>query len=455
MNDTIIAIATPVGASSIGVIRLSGPDAVRFCGQAIRSNSDGPFADRSIRFGKIVDPSTWETVDDCLVSFFRSPRSYTGEDVIEISCHGNPLILKETIGILTRLGARPARPGEFTERAYLNGRMDLTQAEAVNDLIRAHTPLSRRSALGQLDGKLSSAMKPVHDAVLDLLAQLEAAIDHADLEEEFIPRDEIANRLTGLITAIDALLKTADTGRMTRGGVALAIIGAPNTGKSSLMNLLLKEDRVIVSDIPGTTRDIVEDELNVKGVPVRLMDTAGVRETEDAIEKKGIERTAAAIENADLRIFIFDSSRKVNAEDRSLFSSVKDKKNVYILNKTDLDTITDAGLIAKEFGVKAIPFSAEKGNGISELENAVADFYFSHGYDPVKDALVTNIRQENLLRDARKHLVRALDAAKQPLAEEFIASGVRGARLSIEEIGGKTTDEAVLERIFSQFCIGK
>lgn len=456
MNDTIIAIATPVGESSIGVIRISGADAVRITGKVLRGNKGSvDLKDRSIRSGRIVDPANGETLDDCLVSFFQSPRSYTGEDVIELSCHGNPLILKEVAGLFTRLGARFARPGEFTERAFLNGKMDLTQAEAVNDLIRSHTPYSRCSALGQLDGKLTASLQPIHNDILELLAKLEAAIDHGDLDEVFIERNEVIRRINGTAAAIDALLSTASAGKMTRNGISLAIIGAPNTGKSSLMNLLLKEDRVIVSEIPGTTRDIIEDELNVKGIPVRLMDTAGVRETDDVIEKKGIEKTAAAIVSADLRIFLFDASREINAEDRSLFAQVKEKKNVCVLNKTDLKIMTGPGMIEKEFGVKVLPLSVEKKTGIPELESAIADFYFSFGCDPAKDVMVTNLRQEDLLRNARQHLDKARLAAEKGLSEEFIASDIRRARLSIEEIGGKTTDEAVLERIFSEFCIGK
>ena len=456
MNDTIIAVATPAGASSIGVVRLSGPDAASVCGKAFRDKREnGRFDDRSLRFGKIVDPDSGEILDDCLLSFFRSPRSYTGEDVVEISCHGNPLILREVCGLLVRLGARYARPGEFTERAFLNGKMDLTQAEAVNDLIRAHTPLSRRSALTQLDGGLSSALRVIHEKTLDLLAKLEAAIDHGDLDEEFIAKDETVKRIGEIGGLVGSLLKTADTGKMTRDGIALAIIGAPNTGKSSLMNLLLKEDRVIVSDIPGTTRDVVEDEISVNGIPVRLMDTAGVRETDDAIERKGIEKTAAAIDRADLRVFIFDSSREIGKEDRTLFGRVRDKRNIIVLNKSDLGRVTGAGDIEKEFGVRPLEISAEKGTGVSELEAAISDFYYSFGYDPAKDALVTNLRQENLLRGARENLGRALEAAEQGLSEEFIASGIRKARLCIEEIGGKTTDDAVLDRIFSEFCIGK
>lgn len=456
MNDTIIAVATPAGASSIGVIRLSGPDAASVCGKAFRSKREnGCFDDRSLRFGKIVDPASGEILDDCLVSCFRSPHSYTGEDVVEISCHGNPLVLREVCGLLVRLGARYARPGEFTERAFLNGKMDLTQAEAVNDLIRAHTPLSRRSALTQLDGGLSSALRGIHEKTLDLLAKLEAAIDHGDLEEEFIAKDETVKRIGEIVGLSDSLLKTADTGKMTRNGIALAIIGAPNTGKSSLMNLLLKEDRVIVSDIPGTTRDVVEDEINVNGITVRLMDTAGVRETDDVIEKKGIEKTAAAIDNADLRVFLFDSSREIGGEDRALFGRTREMRNIFVLNKTDLERVTGTKDIEKEFGVKPLEISAEKGTGVSELEMAIADFYYSFGFDPAKDVLITNLRQESLLQSARENLDKALKAAEEGLTEEFVASGIRKARLCIEEIGGKTTDDAVLERIFSEFCIGK
>ncbi len=464
MNETIIALATPMGESAFGVVRLSGENTIKFINQTFvyknrNSNLNDALSlkipDNMMALGKLIYPDTGEVLDEVIVSLFKAPRSYTGEDVAEISCHGNPLILKEILELFISMGARPANPGEFTERAFLNGKIDLTGAEAVNDLIRAHTRYAKISALNQLEGKFFELIRRIHNRILDLLAQIEVSIDHSDIEEEYFDSEKIREVLLEINKEIEGLLNTAQSGKMTREGLKLVIVGAPNTGKSSLMNYLLKEDRVIVSELPGTTRDTVEDELNIKGIFVRLIDTAGVRPTEDLIEQKGIERTKKAILSADLRIMLFDCSRSVSTEDDILFNSIKDKNNIYILNKTDLNKITSENDLFDNFHIKAIPVSILNGNGIEKVEHAVTDFYFSFGVDPLKDVIVTNLRQENLLSKTRKFLTNAVKAIEDDMSIEFIASDIRKARASIEEITGKTTDEDILDRIFSQFCIGK
>ena len=353
------------------------------------------------------------------------------------------------------LGARIAAPGEFTERAYLNGRMDLTRAEAVNDLIRAHTRYAKGAAVSQLEGKLAAKAAEIHRAVLDLLAELEAAIDHSDLEEEFVSGDKIRASIGSIRKQIHSLISTSASGRMAREGIRAAIVGTPNSGKSSLMNYLLQKDRVIVSDIPGTTRDTVEEELSIRGVSVRLIDTAGVRKTADRLENLGIERSRKAIDEADIRIVVFDASRPLIIEDRELFRSLPDKKNITVLNKIDLSQKTSADQIKKDLGTDVLPISAKTGSGMEELEEALYDFYFSFGYNPETDVLVTNARQEGLLKKADSALTSALKALEDGLSEEFTASGLRQARAAIEEITGKTSDDEVLSRIFSQFCVGK
>ena len=455
-GDTIAAIATPVGTGSIGVIRVSGNKAIDIGGRCFYGSAglaDSPHG--SFRHGRLVNPETGEIIDEVIVSVFRAPHSYTAEDTLEISCHGNPYILREALDLIVAQGARHADPGEFTLRAYLNGRIDLTQAEAVDDLIRAHTGYAKTAALAGLSGKLSGALAEIHSSLLDLLALFEASVDHSDLDIDFQSPSEYISSINTIRGRILKLLSTARAGKILSGGLNTAIIGAPNTGKSSLMNLLLREDRVLVSEIEGTTRDTVEDELNIGGIPVRLIDTAGIRATGDSIEKMGIERSLAALEKAGLRIAGFDSSRAVSEYDREIFGLVKDKDCIYVLNKSDLPGKFTPGDFKKEFGADALALSAATGDGLPALENAVREFYFSLGVNPSVDTMVTNARQEECLREAAGYLEKAVSAIESGLSEEFAASDIRKARGAVEEITGKTSGDAILDRIFSKFCIGK
>jgi tRNA modification GTPase len=455
-GDTIAAIATPVGTGSIGVIRVSGNKSFDICGRCFDGSAglaDSPHG--TFRHGRLIHPASGEVIDEVIAAVFRAPHSYTAEDTVEISCHGNPYILREALDIIVSLGARHAEPGEFTLRAYLNGRIDLTQAEAVNDLIRAHTGYAKAAALAGLSGRLSGTLGEIHSSLLDLLALFEASVDHSDLDIEFQSSREHIISITTIRDRIVKLLSTARAGKILSGGVRAAIIGAPNTGKSSLMNLLLREDRVLVSEIEGTTRDTVEDELNIGGIPVRLIDTAGIRATGDSIEKKGIERSLAAIENADLRIVVFDSSRPVSEYDREIFGHVKDRDCIFVLNKSDLPGKFTPVEFKKEFGRNALALSAVNGAGLRELENAVREFYFSLGVNPSTDTIVANTRQEERLREAAGFLDKAISAIESGLSEEFAASDLRKARGALEEITGKTSGDAILDRIFSKFCIGK
>lgn len=452
-NDTIIALSTPVAQSAIGVVRLSGSEALTYLSKTVPNHP--PFVSHHARFAKLFHPQSEKLVDEAVYTVFLSPNSYTGEDVVEISAHGNPFILKEIVEMFVEMGCRHAEPGEFTERAYLNGKMDLTEAEAVNDLIRAHTRYARAQALGHLTGKFSEVINGLQQRTLDLLALLEVAIDHSDLEEELPDYNEYKIRLEALMMDLNALIESSPAGRMIEQGMKIAIVGAPNAGKSSLMNLLLREDRVIVTDIEGTTRDTVEDELNIRGIPVRLTDTAGVRKTEDVIEQKGIERTLRAIDNADLRILLFDGSRNANERDRELFFLMKDKPALYVLNKSDVAVDSARLSIPENVRDELISLSTLTGDGLDRLEQAISDFYFSFGFDPLTDVLVVNARQEDCLRRAVKHLKRGLDTIEKFLSEEFITAEVRKARDALEEITGKSTHDELLDRIFSQFCIGK
>lgn len=461
MDKTIIAIATPIGESSIGVVRISGKSTFELLAQCFRSNTNvEEMRGNTIYYGKIVDPMDNNIFDEVLVSVFKSPNSYTGEDITEISTHGNPFILKSILDLFLRLGAVMAEPGEFTLRAYLNGKIDLTRAEAVNDLIRAHTKYAHANAINRLEGKFYNVIENIHTAILDLLAMIEVAIDHSDEDLDFENYDDFRTRTQAIIDEISKLLSTARAGKMLTNGIKVAIIGAPNTGKSSLMNTLLQKDRVIVSDIAGTTRDTVEAELNICGIPVVIIDTAGVRQTVDHIERLGIERTSNAIRNADLRLMLFDSTRELSREDMEILEIVKKFDTIYLLNKTDLK---DCVLLANDtsahlkdnFAIEPIFISAETGAGIETIEHSIRDFYFSFGVNPDNDVMVVNIRQEGLLTDTARHLEYCIKAIDEQLSEEFLAAHIRDARVSLEAITGKTTDDAILDRIFSQFCVGK
>ncbi|OHD55117.1 MAG: tRNA uridine-5-carboxymethylaminomethyl(34) synthesis GTPase MnmE [Spirochaetes bacterium GWF1_51_8] len=454
-NDTIAAIATPSGTGSVGVIRVSGDKALEISGLCFSGSLGPDTPGNSLHYGKIIDPRGKHILDEAVVSVFRAPRSYTAEDVVEFSCHGNPYILRDTLDLIVSLGARHAEPGEFTLRAFLNGRIDLTQAEAVNDLVRAHTGYAKTAALAALSGRLSGRVAELHSSLMDVLAQMEAAVDHSDLDIEFQSPETHLTSIESLIGGLEKLLATARAGKILSHGLRTAIVGAPNTGKSSLMNLLLRTDRVMVSEIAGTTRDTVEDELNIGGIPVRLIDTAGIRDTGDTLERMGIERSLAALEGADLRIMVFDGSRALDNADREIFARVKSGDCIYVLNKTDLPCVTGRDVLSVELGIDTIEISAAAGTGLRELENAVRDFYFSMGVNPETDALIANSRQEKCLRDASDYLKNAAGAIRKGLSEEFAASDLRKARHSIEEITGKTSADDILDRIFSKFCIGK
>ncbi len=455
MTYTIIAIATPIAESAIGVVRLSGKDAFsivnQLCGNRDIMNIDSHHA----TLLQLRHPSSGEWLDEALGLFFRGPKSFTGEDVVELSCHGNPLILRDVVRVCLELGAQAAQPGEFTQRAYLNGKLDLTQAEAVNDLIRAHTRLTRASAGNQLEGKLTQGLEPIHNGLLDVLSRLEVAIDHSDLDVEFSTQDQIFQKIETLANALKKLLQTSLAGKILHHGLKIALVGTPNTGKSSLMNLLLREDRVIVSDQAGTTRDLVEDELNIRGIPVRLVDTAGIRDSLDRVEQLGIARSQQAVENADLLLFLLDASRGLQQEDLVLYQQLSKYSHLVVVNKNDIDF--DYSVCKEDFepALDILYLSALKGTGLEELEIAIEKFYWSFGQDPRTDVMLTNVRQEDLVQQAVNFLEKANQAIQQGLSEEFVAADVRRARQAVEEISGKTDDEVILDRIFSSFCIGK
>ncbi len=449
-RPTIVALATPLGESAIGMLRLSGPEAWQIAGGLYRGKTPWEkLGVRTVHVGFFADEG--EVLDEAVWIRYAGPASYTGEDMVEIMFHGNPWILLEAQKKLIKHGAVMAKPGEFTERAYLNGKMDLNQAEAVNDLIRAHTRLSKSAAISQLQGRLSQVVNNLHAKLLDLLALIEAAIDHSDIEDTFLPAEETARRLTELESGLAELLKTARAGQMLRLGIRLAIVGAPNVGKSSLFNLLVREDRAIVTDIPGTTRDILETEIQIDGIPFRLIDTAGIRESRDIVEQEGIRRTQQAITMADVCLVLFDGQRKPVDEDRRIAELVKDKSAIFVVNKVEDNHYAEM----YDFVPRPLFISVKNHTNIEKLHEALANQYTSLGYNPQADVLLTNQRQEMLVTYTLEAIQAAQEALAHGVSEEYLAHHLYKAKLHLEEIVGKSHHEAILERIFSQFCIGK
>ena len=477
LDDTIAAVSTPPGQSGIGIVRLSGPEALAIvdsvfspgpwpppCGTASPpvATTGGLAVPHGLQqatsftthYGHIVENG--EPLDEVLVTVMRAPRTYTREDVAEINCHGGAVPLRRVLELCLRRGARLAQPGEFTQRAFRNGRIDLAQAEAVADVIRAQTEQAQRAAQRQLDGALSERIGSFQEELLDLVVRLEAAIDFTDEDLTFLAPDEIHRRCSGLRERIAALIATADTGRILREGVSAVIVGRPNVGKSSLMNALLRDDRVIVTPIPGTTRDVVEDFVQIGGVPVRLADTAGLRETEDLIESEGVRRTRGRLDEADLCLLLLDGSAALTDEDRALLEELRGRGALLVLNKLDLGLALSAADLAEWAPAdRVLAVSATERLGLAELEAAIERLIWGGRATPAEAVLVTNVRHKDALMRADEALARAEAAAAQGLTEEFVASDLREALQALGEIIGETTAEDVIARIFGTFCIGK
>ncbi len=402
-------------------------------------------------------PVTGETIDECLVAFFKAPASYTGEDVVEIYAHGNPLILEKLCDASKAAGARMAEPGEFTKRAFLNGKMDLSQAEAVQEMIFASTELSLKAARERLRGGLGEVARKLRSSLLDALVHLEAAVDFPEEEIEIFSEGKVAEILEESEKAVRKLLDSANVGRILSEGARITICGRPNVGKSKLLNALLKEERAIVSDVPGTTRDFISEMMNVGGIPVRVIDTAGIRgEWGDAIEREGITRSAKVIEDADLILFVVDGSEPLTPDDDVAFGLVRGRSYVLVLNKLDLGLVVEPVRFSNDPGCRGvIRISAKTGEGIRELEEAIRKTLTGGRGFLEGEVLVSNLRQKELLEKALAALARARDALRRGESPEFATIDVKEAAKSIGEIVGEITTEDVLEKIFSTFCIGK
>ncbi len=480
LEDTICAIATPVGEGGIGIVRVSGAQAITIASRLVRLKSGRSLhAVRSYTLyhadlvslqrssaGHDGRPSAAGSggacpslIDEALVVVMRRPRSFTAEDVVEFHCHGGLLVLQALCEALLAAGARLAEPGEFTKRAFLNGRLDLAQAEAVLDTIRAKTAASLKLAQAQLRGSLSCEIEAIRESLIGLLAQVEAAIDFAEEDIVFIRQDELLTALRRIIDRISGLLETGREGRILREGAKVAIVGRPNVGKSSLMNALLRTDRAIVTSIPGTTRDVLEEILNIKGVPVRLLDTAGLRDTPDPVEQEGIRRTRLATAQADVILAVIDGSQRLGPEDHALLQEAKGKPSIVVVNKNDLPrNIDPAALPGLEGGTPTAPLvsvSAKTGAGLDELRERLRALLVRSDLEASEGVVITNLRHQSALVRTRDALLHAVDSVNNRLAGEFVALDLRAATDALGEVTGAVTTDEILERIFSEFCIGK
>jgi tRNA modification GTPase len=465
--DTIAAIATPIGEGGIGVIRISGPIAVEVSGEIFRTKSGVAVADlrsHTVHYGWVVDPVMSHRIDDGLLTVFRAPGSYTGEDSVEISCHGGIVPMRRVLEVATRAGARLAEPGEFTKRAFLNGRLDLAQAEAVLDIIRARTDAALRVARRQFEGVLSMRIRTIRDELVGTMAHIEASIDFPEDVEEWKP-GRIAGSIRDGISSLESLLATADRGKIYREGLRTVIVGHPNVGKSSLLNALLRESRAIVTPIPGTTRDVIEETLNIRGIPICTVDTAGLRETDDPIERIGVERTLRASRDADLVLAVLDAENGFDAADAELLSSLSEKQLIVVLNKSDLIREADAGSLAAEIqawliangkgNTRIVTTAAPSNEGILELEELIADTVLSGAASANDSAVVSNVRHRRALEEAKSCLEQAMQTAASGMPLDFISIDLKSALDALGTVTGETVSEDIIERIFSEFCIGK
>jgi tRNA modification GTPase len=449
LDDTIAAIATPVGSGGIGIIRLSGPEARSIL--ELVFHSARPLLPLQLTYGHIVDPQGAQVVDEVLAAYMPAPRTYTRQDVVEIDCHGGPVPLRRVLDLCLAHGARPAGPGEFTLRAFLNGRIDLAQAEAVADVVAAKTEAGLRMAVAQLGGQLSDRLGTVRARLLDALAWIEASID---FEQDEVPAYEIDIDLAAAREALAELLCGAERGVVYREGIRTAIVGQPNVGKSSLLNALLRADRAIVTPLPGTTRDTLEETLNLHGIPLVLVDTAGIRaDTRDMAEDMGVERSRAALGQADLALLVVDANRPVDEGDREIATTIADRPAIVVLNKIDLPVYADVGDLLP--GATTIEVSALTGAGMADLEGAIEELVFGGRVVAAEPALVGSARHRDLLRRAQAGIEAAIEAHANGLPIDLASIGLREAVHALGEITGESVSDTLLETIFSRFCIGK
>ena len=457
LDDDIAAISTPIGSGGIGIVRISGSGSVGIADKIFVSADGRKLGDKkshTITYGHIVNPKTGETLDEVLVMLMLSPRTYTKENIVEINCHGGLLVTKKVLELVLNNGARLAEPGEFTKRAFLNGRIDLSQAEAVMDIIDSKTELSRKTAMNQLEGSIKQKVHGLREEILDMIAAIEAAIDYPEHDVEEETYSQMHKRITLLKSEIKKLIESADMGRIIREGVEAVILGKPNVGKSSLLNLLLMEERAIVTDIPGTTRDTVEEYMNLGGIPVKIVDTAGIRETGDKVEKIGVEKSRKCAEAADIIFMMLDASCPLS--DEEILDFIKGRKAVILANKTDIDINIDVDALCKYTDAENIIYiSVKEGSGIEKLTERFKDMFLGGDVAAKESVLISNARHKNMLEKSMEALDRAIATIESGMPEDFISMDLQDALTALGEITGDSVDDEIIDRIFTRFCLGK
>ncbi|AWQ35607.1 TPA: tRNA uridine-5-carboxymethylaminomethyl(34) synthesis GTPase MnmE [Staphylococcus aureus] len=456
--DTITSISTPMGEGAIGIVRLSGPQAVEIADKLYKGKhllNDVP--SHTINYGHIIDPDSKEVVEEVMVSVLRAPKTFTREDIIEINCHGGILTINRVLELTMTYGARMAEPGEFTKRAFLNGRIDLSQAEAVMDFIRSKTDRASKVAMNQIEGRLSDLIKKQRQSILEILAQVEVNIDYPEYDDvEDATTEFLLEQSKEIKQEINRLLDTGAQGKIMREGLSTVIVGKPNVGKSSMLNNLIQDNKAIVTEVAGTTRDVLEEYVNVRGVPLRLVDTAGIRETEDIVEKIGVERSRKALSQADLILFVLNNNEALTQEDYTLYEVVKNEDVIVIVNKVDLEQNIDINEVKDMIGdTPLIQTSMLKQEGIDELEIQIRDLFFGGEVQNQDMTYVSNSRHISLLKQARQTIQDAIDAAESGVPMDMVQIDLTRTWEILGEIIGETASDELIDQLFSQFCLGK
>ncbi|QWU43033.1 MULTISPECIES: tRNA uridine-5-carboxymethylaminomethyl(34) synthesis GTPase MnmE [Bacillus] len=455
--DTIAAISTALGEGAIAIVRVSGDDAIEKVDRIFKGKDLTQVSSHTIHYGHIVDLDTNQVIEEVMVSIMRAPRTFTRENIVEINCHGGLVSVNKVLQLILAQGVRLAEPGEFTKRAFLNGRIDLSQAEAVMDLIRAKTDRAMNVAINQMEGRLSKLIGHLRQEILETLAHIEVNIDYPEYDDvEEMTHNILIEKATHVRAEIKKILETSKQGKILREGIATAIIGRPNVGKSSLLNSLVQEKKAIVTDIAGTTRDVIEEYVNVRGVPLKLIDTAGIRETEDVVERIGVERSKEMMNQADLVLVVVNYSESLTNEDEELFHAVQGKDFIVIVNKTDLPQEIDMERVTElAVGNRVITTSLIEERGIDELEKAIADLFFEGAIDSADMTYVSNARHIGLLTQAGKTIGDAIEAIENGVPIDMVQIDLTRTWEILGEITGDTVHESLIDQLFSQFCLGK
>ena len=456
-TDTIAAIATAVGESGIGIIRISGPEAIAIAQQVFEPKQNKNLEEvesYTAHYGHIMQQD--QVIDEVITLVMKEPKTYTKEDIVEINCHGGTVVLRKILDLILNQGARLAEPGEFTKRAFLNGRIDLAQAEAVADLIQAKTEASMQISLDQLEGGLSDEVNSIRQDLISLLAHLEATIDFPEDEIEDFQSDELADRIDKVHHKLEDLLATSERGKILKEGIEAAIVGRPNVGKSSLLNALVREKRAIVTDIPGTTRDVIEEVINIDGIPVKIIDTAGIRNAENQIEKIGVEKSEEYLTKAELILLVVDISKGITEDDKKLMKDAQDKEVVVIANKLDLDHQLELEQIKEILPQAPIVKTAAIANqGINELEDAISELVYSGKISAQEETVVSSLRHKKALERAKENVSDVKETLNQGLPNDFLTIDLRAALEAVNEITGDAIGEDIVDQIFADFCLGK